>query len=331
MQTLHGLPGLLQSPKQGVMAIGNFDGVHLGHQQMLRTARGIADENKLSLVVVTFEPHPLTVLRPESAPPRLTPAELKLRLLEAAGADYLVILPPEKEVLGLTAEDFWKILRERVEVRHLVEGASFRFGRGAKGTVEMLAAWTRGTGVQLHLIDSVQVPLLDLQITPVTSSAIRFLLAYGRARDAAICLGRPYALRGAVKKGFSRGKSIGVPTANIDCGDQLIPADGVYLARAQVGGRKYPVALSIGTMPTFGENVRQIEAHLIGFDGDLYNSTLTVEVLDWLREQRAYSGIEPLKLQIQKDIAQAVAAQNRDFTSPIALSSLAASNLGRFA
>jgi riboflavin kinase/FMN adenylyltransferase len=309
------------------MAIGNFDGVHLGHQEMLRTARRIADENKMPLVVVTFEPHPLTVLRPENAPPRLTPSELKLPLLEAAGADYLVILPPEKEVLGLSAEDFWKILSEQVEVSHLVEGSSFRFGRGARGTVEMLAEWARGTGVQLHVIDSVQVPLLDLQITPVTSSAIRFLLAYGRARDAAICLGRPYALRGPVKKGYSRGKSIGIPTANIDCGDQHIPADGVYVGRCEVEEKSFPVALSIGTMPTFGENVRQIEAHLIGFDGDLYNATLTVEVLDWLREQRAFSGIEPLKVQIQKDIAEAVAAQIRDFALPIA----SASNLGRFA
>jgi riboflavin kinase/FMN adenylyltransferase len=313
------------------MAIGNFDGVHLGHQEMLRTARGIADENKLPLVVVTFEPHPLTVLRPETAPPRLTPAELKVRLLEAAGADFLVVLPPEKEVLGLTAEDFWKILSEQIEVRHLVEGSSFRFGRGARGTVEMLAAWTRGTEIQLHVIDSVQVALLDMQVTPVTSSAIRFLLAYGRARDAAICLGRPYALCGVVKKGFSRGKSIGVPTANLDCGDQLIPADGVYAARCEVRDAKYSVALSIGTMPTFRENVRQVEAHLIGFDGDLYNSTLTVEVLDWHREQRAYSGVEPLKVQIQKDIAQAVGAQNRDFAVPIAVASLPASNLGQFA
>jgi riboflavin kinase/FMN adenylyltransferase len=331
MQTLHALPGLVQAPKHAVMAIGNFDGVHLGHQQMLRTARKIADDTNSPLVLVTFEPHPLTVLRPETAPPRLTPPDLKLPLLEAAGADYLVILPPEKEVLGLTAEDFWKILSQQLEISHLVEGSSFRFGRGARGTVQMLANWTRGTSIKLDIIDSVQIPLLDMQITPVTSSAIRFLLAYGRAHDAAICLGRPYALRGPVQKGFSRGKSIGVPTANLQCDDQHIPADGVYAARCNLGNTTFPVALSIGTMPTFGENVRQIEAHLIGFDGDLYNTTLTVELLDWIREQRAYSGIEPLKAQIQKDIAQTLDAQKRDFTQPIASSSVPASNPRRFA
>jgi riboflavin kinase/FMN adenylyltransferase len=317
MQIFHALPGLLQSPKHSVLSIGNFDGVHLGHQQMLRTARKIADEAKSPLVLVTFEPHPLTVLRPETAPPRLTPPEIKLPLLEAQGADFLVILPPEKEVLGLTAEDFWKILSQQIEISHLVEGSSFRFGRGARGTVAMLAEWTAQTNVQLHIVDSVQIPLLDLQITPVTSTAIRFLLAYGRARDAAICLGRPYALRGPVQKGFSRGKSLGFPTANIRCGDQHIPADGVYAAQCKINNKNYPAALSIGTMPTFGENARQIEAHLIGFDGDLYNSTLTVELLDWIREQRAYSGIEPLKSQIEKDILQVLAAQNRDFTQPI--------------
>jgi riboflavin kinase / FMN adenylyltransferase len=331
MQILSGLPGLLQSPKHAVLSIGNFDGVHLGHQQMLRQARKIADESKSPLVLVTFEPHPLTVLHPESAPPRLTPPELKVPLLQAQGADYLVVLPPQKEVLGLTAEDFWKILSEQIEISHLVEGSSFRFGRGARGTVAMLADWCGQTNVKLHIVDSVEIPLLDLQITAVTSSAIRFLLAYGRARDAAICLGRPYALRGPVIKGFSRGKSLGFPTANVLIEEQLVPADGVYAAQCKINDKNYPVALSIGTMPTFGRNARQIEAHLIGFDGDLYDTTLTVELLDWLREQRAYSGIEPLKLQIARDIDHVLASQNRDFTRPIASSVSLASNPPHFA
>ena len=294
-------------------------------------ARGIADEAGRPLVIVTFEPHPFTVLHPESAPPRLTPPDLKFSLLEGQGADCLVVLPPAREVLGLTAEDFWKILSEQIQISHLVEGSSFRFGRGARGTVAMLAEWTRGTDIELHIVDSVQIPLLDLQIMPVTSTAIRFLLAYGRARDAAICLGRPYALRGEVQKGFARGRQLGFPTANLRCDDQHIPADGVYVARCRISNQSYPVALSIGTMPTFGENVRQIEAHVVGFDGDLYHSVLAVELLDWLREQRAYSDVETLKAQIGKDIEQTLAAQNRDFTRPIATSIVSAVNLPRFA
>lgn len=162
-----------------------------------------------------------------------------------------------------------------------------------------------------------QVSLLDLRIAPVSSSVIRFLLAFGRVRDASICLGRPYAISGVVGKGFSRGKSLGIPTANLRCGDQLIPADAVYAGRCAVDGKTYPAAVSIGTMPTFGENVRQIEVHLIGFDGDLYGATLAVELTDWLREQRAYDGIEPLKAQIRVDIARTIAAAAEDLTRPI--------------
>jgi riboflavin kinase/FMN adenylyltransferase len=300
------------------MSVGNFDGVHLGHQRIFKTAREIAAAKNAELVFVTFEPHPLTVLRPQSVPPRLTTPEIKQELLEAQGANYLVILPPEKQVLDLTAEDFWAILHERLAVSDLVEGSSFRFGRGARGSIKMLAEWSANTDLKLHVVDSVQVPLLDLQITPVSSSVIRFLLAYGRVRDAAICLGRPYVLSGPVQKGFSRGKSLGTPTANLQCDEQLVPADAVYAGRCTVEKKDYPAAISIGTMPTFGDNVRQIEAHLIGFDGDLYGKAIAVELLDWLREQRTYPGVEPLKVQITRDIAQTIAAAGRNFARPIA-------------
>jgi riboflavin kinase/FMN adenylyltransferase len=230
-----------------------------------------------------------------------------------------VILPPEPQVLGLTAEDFWAILRDRAEAADLVEGASFRFGRGAQGSIARLRDWTAESQTKLHVVDSVQVPLLDLQIIPVSSSVIRFLLAYGRVREAAICLGRPYALFGEVGKGFSRGKQMGIPTANLRCNDQLIPADAVYAGRCAVNGKTYPAAVSIGTNPSFGENARQIEAHLIGFDGDLYGTTLTVELVDWLREQRTYSGVDPLMAQIKKDIAVTVTTAAKDLAKPIAV------------
>jgi riboflavin kinase/FMN adenylyltransferase len=177
----------------------------------------------------------------------------------------------------------------------------------------------------------VQIQLLDLQFTPVSSSVIRFLLAFGRARETAICLGRPYRLEGAVQKGHARGRSLGFPTANLNCDEQLIPADGVYAARCRIGETDFPVAFSIGTMPTFGENPRQIEAHIIGFDGDLYGQTLAVDVLDWIREQRAYSALEPLKAQIKKDIDEAMNSMHRDFSRPIADSNPSPSNPACFA
>jgi riboflavin kinase / FMN adenylyltransferase len=318
MQVLHGLDGLLAVPKRSVMSVGNFDGIHLGHQHIFKTAREIASQQKSPLVFVTFEPHPLTVLRPQAAPPRLTPPEIKQQLLAAQGATHLVILPPEKQVLDLTAEDFWTILHQRISVSHLVEGASFRFGRGARGNVQLLAEWSANTNLQLHIVDSVLVPLLDLQVVPVSSSAIRFLVAAGRVRDAAICFGRPYVLAGPVEKGHARGRSLGTPTANLRCEDQLIPADGVYAGRCTLAGTQYPAAVSIGTMPTFGENARQIEAHLIAFTGDLYGKTIAIELLDWLREQRTYSSLEPLKVQIAKDITETIATAPRDVSRPIA-------------
>jgi riboflavin kinase / FMN adenylyltransferase len=335
METLHGLDGLLKIPRRSVMAVGNFDGVHVGHQQIFKTAREVARARNARLVLVTFEPHTLTVLRPEAAPPRLTPREIKLQLLESQGADYLVILTPDKQVLDLTAEDFWVILRDKIAVADLVEGASFRFGRGAKGNVDLLKQWSAGTDLQLHVVESVQASLLDLQVTPVSSSVIRFLLSYGRVRDAAICLGRSYLLRGEVVKGYSRGKSLGFPTANLQCDGQLVPGDGVYAGRCVLEGTSYPVALSIGTMPTFGENKRQVEAHVIGFNGDLYGKTISVELLDWMREQRAFLGVEPLKVQIHRDIDQIVAGAGRNFTraiaSPLTPADASISNPGGFA
>ncbi len=158
--------------------------------------------------------------------------------------------------------------------------------------------------MKLHILDPVEVALLDLQVVEVNSSLVRWLLACGRVRDAAICLGRPYLLRGRVVSGHKRGRSIGVPTANLACEDQLVPLDGVYAGRCRVDDQAYPAAVSIGTLPTFGENARrQVEAHVLDYTGDLYGQILEVEVLDWIREQRRYDGVEPLKVQISRDIA----------------------------
>src|SRR5688500_18894581 len=280
MNTHHGLDALRRLPPRSVLSIGNSDGLHLGHRQILRTAAGLraagvrAASPSRRLAVATFEPHPLTVLRPDRAPPRLTPPYRKRDLLEQAGVDEYVVLPPTPDVLNLTAEQFWQGLRDEARPAHLVEGESFNFGKGRGGSIDRLREWTAGSTVRLHVVPPVTVALLDLQIVPASSSLIRWLVAHGRVRDAAICLGRPYELVGPVVKGHQRGKTIGMPTANLDCRDQLVPADGVYAARCEVGGQVCPVALSVGTMPTFGPNARQVEAHLIGFEGDLYGQTL---------------------------------------------------------
>jgi riboflavin kinase/FMN adenylyltransferase len=240
-------------------------------------------------------------------------------LIQSAGADDLVVLPPRPDVLGLSAGQFWEILRDELRVAHLVEGGSFRFGKGAAGTIETLRELTASSTVKLHVVESVSVPLLDLHVAPVSSSLIRFLLSFGRVRDAAICLGRPYVIQGVVVKGNARGRTIGVPTANLLSHDQMIPADAVYAGRCTLDGRNYPAAVNIGPAPTFDAQARQIEAHLIGFDGDLYGRTIGVELLDWLRDQRKFAGVESLKAQLAHDIARAAAWDGKDVSRPIAL------------
>lgn len=299
----HGIDGLRGLQAGGVVSIGNFDGIHRGHLRILDTATQLrAATAGARLTVVTFEPHPLTVLRPNLAPPRLTPPQLKREILESAGVDELVILPPTRDVLNLSAEDFFAILRDQVRPAHLVEGPNFNFGRNRQGTIQRLRDWCAQGEIELHVVQAVQVPLLDLQVVAVSSSLIRWLLSYGRVRDAAICLGRAYALQGAVVEGHRRGRTIGIPTANLRCQEQLIPADGVYAGRCEIDGTTYAAAVSIGTTPTFGEDARQVEAHLIDFTGDIYGRTIRVDLIDWLREQARFRSVDDLKGQIARDI-----------------------------
>ncbi len=316
---LSGLSGLRQVPPGTILSVGNFDGLHRGHDRLLRLAASLRQTHGSSgVTVVTFEPHPLTVIRPEIAPPRLTPPAIKQSLLSAAGVDYLVTLPPIPEVLNLKAEDFWKILRDEVRPTHMIEGSSFTFGKGRGGNIDKLREWMADSKVRLEILDPVSVPLLNLQVVQVSSSLIRWLLSHGRVRDAAICLGRSYVLEGPVVKGHQRGRSIGMPTANIHCDDQLIPADGVYAGQVRLDGALYPAAISIGTMPTFGHNNRQIEAHLIGFNGDLYGRTIRVELLDWIRDQQKFSGLNALKAQLARDLSDISTRHQHADAEPIA-------------
>lgn len=318
MNVLSGLNGLLTLPPGSILSIGNFDGVHRGHQALLAVAAAHRQKRPGSrIAVATFEPHPLTVLRPEKVPPRLTPRDFKRELLAQQGVDDLIELAPDPAVLNLTAEEFWMILRDRVRPACLIEGSEFNFGKGRGGNIQRLREWSASSDVRLHVVSEVHVGLLDMRVVPVSSTVVRWLIAYGRVRDAAICLGRPYGLRGEVIKGHQRGRELGVPTANLRCDGQLVPDDGVYAGRCSVDGRTFPAAVSIGTLPTFGECERQIEAHLIGFSGDLYGGTLTVELLDWLREQRKFADIDTLKVQIAHDVAETVERADKDASRAI--------------
>jgi riboflavin kinase / FMN adenylyltransferase len=323
MELVEGLAGFRRLRPGAVMSIGNFDGIHRGHRSLLAMAEGLRSRSPGGVVVVTFEPHPLTVLRPEAAPPRLTPLGVKRAILEAAGVDTLVLLPPSRDLLDLSAEQFWQLLVSEVRPAHLIEGESFTFGKGRGGTLAKLRQWAVGSGLELHVAPSVHAVLLNLSIVSVSSSLIRWLISQGRVRDAAICLGRPYALEGTVVKGNQRGRTIGTPTANLDVTDQLVPADGVYAGRAVVDQITYRAAVSIGTLPTFDGATRQVEAHLLDFTGDLYGRSLCVELTDWLREQRKFSGIDALKVQIADDLIQVGRRAKLDPSREIGVEALA--------
>jgi riboflavin kinase/FMN adenylyltransferase len=307
MKVMTGLDGLRQLPPGCVISIGNFDGVHLGHRKLLEVALSMrAQSAARAMAVVTFEPHPLTVLRPQNVPPRLTPPELKRRLLSDLGVDYLIELAPTRELLNLTASEFWQQLRDGVKPSHIVEGTTFTFGKDRGGTVSTLRERAAEASIQLHIVEPVQTILTDMLLVRVSSSLMRWLVLNGRMRDAAICGGHPYTLAGKVVHGAGRGHDLGAPTANLEVGEQLVPADGVYAGRCEVDGHLYPAAISVGTNPTFGENPRTIEPHLIGFNGDLYGRTLDLEVTDWLRDQETYPTTDLLIAQIQRDIAATI-------------------------
>ena len=310
MRILEGFEGLRKLPAGMVLSIGNFDGIHLGHQAIFQKAFSYSKSTGATgFGVVTFEPHPLTVLRPEMVPPRLTLANQKEEIFRQFGVTDLVILSPTSEVLNCTAEQFWAMLRHEVKPTHLVEGNAFTFGKARGGDISRLREWSKNTPVKLDVIEPLSVVLRDKQVVEVSSSLVRWLVSYGRMRDTEICLGRPYTLEGKVIKGNQRGRTIGVPTANLYCPIQMIPADGVYGGFTSVNGIKYPTAISIGTLPTFGDNQRQIEAHLIGFTGDLYDQTIRVSITNWIRDQRKFQSIDALKEQLSRDIAEAADLQ----------------------
>ena len=296
-----------------VLSIGTFDGVHLGHQSLIHRAREIADRHPGTRVVaLVFKPNPLEVLRPEQAPPRLSMFEQRKQWILAAGADEVVRLEPTPAFLAETPEQFVRWCVEKFNPIAFVEGEDFHFGRARAGTNALLAEFGRALGFTVSVVPTRTVALTDHQLVPARSTMVRWLLGSGRARDAAIVLGRPYELNGTVVRGDRRGRTIGFPTANLDT-PTLIPADGVYAAAAHLpDGRALPAALSIGTKPTFGTHARTAEAFLLQPDVNTrtwapipglaeYGWPLRLELLAWVREQVRFDTLPALLAQMERD------------------------------
>ncbi len=301
---LHLIPWAAAGPdvcRRGAVTIGNFDGVHRGHQALLAELRACAQTAGGPAVALTFDPHPLRLLRPDQPMPVLTTLADRAGLLHRAGVDHVVILRTTPAMLQLRATEFYdQVLRGNLQVRALVEGANFAFGHNREGTIDTLAELCRRDGLPLAV-----VPPFAWLGGPVSSSRIRATLREGDVEQAADLLSRPYRVWGLVGAGAKRGRALGFPTANLEQIVTLIPADGVYAVRVLRQGRRLPGAANVGPNPTFGEQVRKVEVHLLDFDGDLYGEELAVEFIARLRDTRKFAGVDELTAQLRVDVEQA--------------------------
>lgn len=291
-----------------VVTIGAYDGVHLGHRVVIDQVRSLAAELAARSVVLTFDRHPATVVRPESAPPLLTDAEQRLELLGGTGIDAAVVLPFDEAQSHESPESFvQRVLVLGLAVRAIVVGEDFHFGAHRRGHVDLLEKLgrTNDFAVQpVHLVDR-----LDGVTEPVSSTAIRRALAGGDVVRAASMLGRPHEVRGEVMLGDQRGRLLGFPTANVKVPRSIcMPADGVYAGWFERrDGSVHRCAINIGRRPTFYEHAESslLEAHLLDFDGDLYGEHVKVRFAGFLRSERKFDGIEAIVAQLRLDVAHA--------------------------
>lgn len=282
------------------VTVGNFDGVHRGHQHVIRRTREVARD--LPVIAVTFEPHPLAVVAPDHAPKRLTTTERRVELLLAAGADEVRILAFSPDMAAWSPQEFIdRVLLTDLRAAHVAVGDNFRFGHRAAGNTALLREAGRAAGFTVDALD------LDGGTEPFSSTLVRSHVAEGRLRDAAIVLGRPHEVSGVVRQGDQRGRELGFPTANVPVDEAYaVPPDGVYAGWfVRAGGERLPAAISVGTNPTFDGTERRVESFVLDrADLDLYGEAVRVEFVDLIRGMVRYEGIEPLIVQMNDDVAR---------------------------
>jgi riboflavin kinase/FMN adenylyltransferase len=286
-----------------VVALGNFDGVHLGHQEVLRRAAEEGRRRDMKVVAATFHPHPRTVLGAGNPPKLLTPVALRREVLLRYGADEAWVIPFDLGLSKKSPEQFVRdVLVGEVGAEVVVVGANFRFGHRATGDFQDLLRLMREAGGT-----AVAVRVRGAGIEGgISSTRIRALISEGEVTEAAGLLGRPYVLRGEVVVGDKRGRSIGFPTANVvPDADAIIPARGVYAGFVRFGEEEYAGCTNVGVAPTFGRVESRVEAHLLDFDGDLYGRVVDVGFMKRIREERRFSGIDELTGQIRRDVEEA--------------------------
>jgi riboflavin kinase / FMN adenylyltransferase len=329
MQLINTKEKLETVAKGQVLTIGNFDGVHLGHQELLRRAKAIAKKHNTGVAAMTFWPHPAAVLHPEKAPRLLTPLPLKTQLLEEHGVDCLIVVSDTYSLLNLSPKDFVdEFLMKTVRPCAVVEGVNFTFGYGRSGTILTLRDMGKERGFEVVIVEPKEQHFSKGERGTVSSSLIRGFLEKGNVKDAAAALGRPYKLIGQTIPGRGKGTEIGFPTANLEPLDQMIPAEGVYAGFVEIGesleglttehtettekktnsilGKRLPAAISIGRAKTFvGDHPLLLEAHVLKNNvPDLYGKWLAMDFIARIRPQHRFENVDALKLQIAKDCEQ---------------------------
>jgi riboflavin kinase/FMN adenylyltransferase len=301
MRIVRGLDQYPPDAPPSVVAQGTFDGIHLGHQAVIRTAVGRARALGVCPVAVTFDPNPLAVLRPAEAPPEILPLDERLERIAELGPDVCLVIPFTAEFAGMEAAAYVAgVLLGLLRAREIVVGYNHAFGRGARGTPALLAEVAGPAGVGVHV-----VPPLRVDGVAVSSTAIREALRRGDVRQAGSLLGRSYSLRGVVARGAARGRTLGFPTANLVAPPGLAVADGVYAARAEWDGQSAPAVVNVGVRPTFDGATRLVEAYLLDVSPDLYGRRLTLAFLDRIRGERRFASVDALRAQIARDVAAA--------------------------
>jgi len=301
MQIVRGLESFPPDSAPSAVALGAFDGIHLGHRAILGTAVTQARHDELRALACTFDRHPMEVLQPDRAPLPITTLEERLELIAETGIDTTVVIPFTPAVAGIEAQTFVRdVLVGTLKAREIVVGFNHRFGRGARGDAKLLEALAVTLGFRAHI-----VPALLVDGVAVSSSEIRAALQRGDLPDAARLLGRPYSIRGEVVRGAGRGRTLGFPTANVKTDRPLGLPVGVYVCRLTVGGRQHQAVVNVGFRPTFGETELAVEAHVLDFTGNLYDERVTLTFVRRLREERKFPSVDALREQIALDVAAA--------------------------
>jgi len=307
---LHGVEALAEPLAGSVVTLGAFDGVHRGHQALIRAARAAADRHGVPALGFTFHPHPARVLAPERAPDLLIAVEERARIMRGFGLDAVVVQPFDRALAQVSADDFVQdYLVARLRPRVIVVGFNFKYGRGRAGNLEHLRGIGARAGYEVQVVDAVHV---DEAVC--SSTRVRERLRAGDVRGVARLLGRDHVLTGTVVNGDARGRRLGFPTANVEPDGELLPKAGVYATRMQVVGEDTWRAsvTNVGRRPTFDGGHVTVETHVLDFDGDLYGRRVRVALVSRLRDERRFDGLGALTAQLGQDVAQARAHLRAD-------------------